>query len=186
MRTVSGFIRTHDQKIWFWISWWDEEPFELPLSTDGGVTWKELSIRLAGKPNALSMLGVLDATTFIYGNGNGIHRSTDTGTTSTVGTVAKTTTRVRAKHAERAVTTSTAGISTATSTTGTYPAPATVVDTSATATAAPDTSTVATVATDTSTTYGEPEEHRGFNWGLLGLLGLLGLFGLGRSSTPRP
>jgi hypothetical protein len=54
---------------------------EVDLSTDGGVTWKKLSISLAGKPNAISMLGVLDATTFIYGNGNGIHRSTDTGVT---------------------------------------------------------------------------------------------------------
>jgi hypothetical protein len=23
MRTISGFIRTRDEKIWFWISWWD-------------------------------------------------------------------------------------------------------------------------------------------------------------------
>jgi hypothetical protein len=32
MRTVSGFIRTDNQKIWFWISFWDDEPFELPLA----------------------------------------------------------------------------------------------------------------------------------------------------------
>jgi len=54
---------------------------EVDLSTDGGVTWKELSIRIGGKPNALSMLGVMDATTLIYGNGNGIHRSTDSSVT---------------------------------------------------------------------------------------------------------
>jgi len=54
---------------------------EVDLSTDGGVTWRKLSISLAGKPNAISMLGVMDATTLIYCNGNGIHRSTDTGVT---------------------------------------------------------------------------------------------------------
>jgi hypothetical protein len=25
MRTVSGFIRTEDERIWFWISWWHED-----------------------------------------------------------------------------------------------------------------------------------------------------------------
>jgi hypothetical protein len=54
---------------------------EVDLSTDGGVTWRKLSISIAGKPNAISMLGVIDATTLIYCNGNGIHRSTDTGAT---------------------------------------------------------------------------------------------------------
>ncbi|HTD86600.1 MAG TPA: hypothetical protein VK850_08480 [Candidatus Binatia bacterium] len=56
---------------------------EVDLSTDGGVSWKKLQIRLAGKPNAISMLGVMDATTFVYCNGNGIHRSTDSGVTWT-------------------------------------------------------------------------------------------------------
>lgn len=56
-------------------------PGEVDLSTDGGITWRKLSISLAGKPNALSTLGVLDATTFIYGNGKGLQRSTDTGAT---------------------------------------------------------------------------------------------------------
>jgi hypothetical protein len=35
MRTVHGYIRTADEKVWFWISWWDEEPIdpvELPLA----------------------------------------------------------------------------------------------------------------------------------------------------------
>jgi hypothetical protein len=54
---------------------------EVHLSTDGGATWKKLEIRLAGKPNAISMLGVLNPTTFIYCNGNGIHRSADSGLT---------------------------------------------------------------------------------------------------------
>jgi hypothetical protein len=54
-------------------------PGEVDLSTDGGVTWKKLSINLAGKQNAISMLGVMDAATLIYCNGHGIHRSTDRG-----------------------------------------------------------------------------------------------------------
>ena len=58
-------------------------PGEVYLSQDGGVTWKQLSIHLAGKPDRLSMAGVLDATTFIYSNGDGIHRSTDAGVTWT-------------------------------------------------------------------------------------------------------
>ena len=56
---------------------------EVDLSTDAGATWKKLGIRLAGKPTSLSMLGVLDQRTFIYCNGNGIHRSTDSGLTWT-------------------------------------------------------------------------------------------------------
>ena len=56
---------------------------EVDLSSDGGVTWKKLDIRIAGKPNAISMLGVMDATTFVYCNSNGIHRSTDSGVTWT-------------------------------------------------------------------------------------------------------
>lgn len=67
---------------------------EVDLSTDGGVTWRKLSISLAGKPNALSMLGVLDATTLIYGNGNGIQRSTDTGVTWTQVSAANPQTRI--------------------------------------------------------------------------------------------
>jgi photosystem II stability/assembly factor-like uncharacterized protein len=56
-------------------------PGEVDLSTDGGVTWKKLSVSLTGKQNLISMLGVMDAATLIYCNGNGIHRSTDTGAT---------------------------------------------------------------------------------------------------------
>ncbi len=56
-------------------------PGEVDLSTDGGATWKKLAINLTGKQKEISMVGVIDATTLIYGNGNGIHRSTDTGAT---------------------------------------------------------------------------------------------------------
>jgi photosystem II stability/assembly factor-like uncharacterized protein len=58
-------------------------PGEVYVTQDGGVTWKQLSIHLAGKSDRLSMAGVLDATTLIYSNGDGIHRSTDTGVTWT-------------------------------------------------------------------------------------------------------
>ena len=54
---------------------------EVDLSPDGGVTWTKLAISLTGKQKAISMLGVLDAKTLIYSKGNGILRSTDTGTT---------------------------------------------------------------------------------------------------------
>jgi hypothetical protein len=30
--TVSGFIRTDNMKIWFWISCWNDEPLDLPLA----------------------------------------------------------------------------------------------------------------------------------------------------------
>lgn len=58
-------------------------PGEIYLTQDGGVTWKLLAVHLSGKPDRLSMVGVLDATTLVYGNGDGIHRSTDAGGTWT-------------------------------------------------------------------------------------------------------
>ena len=69
-------------------------PGEVDLSTDGGLTWRKLSIALTGKQNAISMIGVLDATTFIYCNGNGIHRSTDTGLAWTQVSTANPQTRI--------------------------------------------------------------------------------------------
>src|SRR6266487_4635715 len=58
-------------------------PGEVYLTQDGGATWRQLSIHLAGKSDRLSMAGVLDATTFIYSNGDGIQRSKDAGGTWT-------------------------------------------------------------------------------------------------------
>ncbi|HKS38210.1 MAG TPA: hypothetical protein VJW76_13515 [Verrucomicrobiae bacterium] len=58
-------------------------PGEVYLTQDSGATWKQLSIHLAGKPDRLSMAGALDASTFIYSNGDGIHRSKDAGGTWT-------------------------------------------------------------------------------------------------------
>lgn len=54
-------------------------PGEVYLTQDGGGTWKLLPIHLAGESDRLSMLGVMDATTFIYSKDNGIHRSRDAG-----------------------------------------------------------------------------------------------------------
>ena len=58
-----------------------DPPGEVYATSDGGATWKQLTIHLAGKPDRLSMAGALGATTFIYSNGDGIHRSTDAGST---------------------------------------------------------------------------------------------------------
>src|SRR5437899_145274 len=45
---------------------------------DGGETWKQLSIHLSASRDRISMIGALEATTFVYCNGDGIHRSKDT------------------------------------------------------------------------------------------------------------
>jgi photosystem II stability/assembly factor-like uncharacterized protein len=58
-------------------------PGEVYVTQDAGVTWKQVSIHLAGKSDRLSMVGVLDATRFIYSHADGIHRSTDAGGTWT-------------------------------------------------------------------------------------------------------
>jgi hypothetical protein len=61
---------------------------EVFLSTDGAVTWDLMSIKVVASgggfpPHAFSMVGVMDATTLVYGDGEGILRSTDTGKTFT-------------------------------------------------------------------------------------------------------
>ena len=56
-------------------------PGEVYLTRDGGVTWTKLPIYLNGNRDRISMVGALDATTLIYGNGDGIHRSKDAGVT---------------------------------------------------------------------------------------------------------
>ena len=57
----------------------------IQLSNDGGITWKELDIKMSMQSNSSSgrMLGVIDSLTFIYSNNNGINRSTDQGETWT-------------------------------------------------------------------------------------------------------
>ena len=69
-------------------------PGEVYVTQDGGVTWKQLSIHLNANRDRISMVGALDATTFIYGNGDGIHRSTDTGVTWTKVSSANPQTRI--------------------------------------------------------------------------------------------
>jgi hypothetical protein len=51
------------------------------VSTDGGTTWNILSAGFGGNAGSgnMDMLGVMDATTLIYGNGNGIQRSSNLG-----------------------------------------------------------------------------------------------------------
>jgi photosystem II stability/assembly factor-like uncharacterized protein len=58
-------------------------PGEVYATTDGGITWKKLAIYLNGNRDRVSMVGALDAETFVYSRGDGIYRSTDTGTTWT-------------------------------------------------------------------------------------------------------
>jgi hypothetical protein len=56
-------------------------PGEVYVTSDGGVTWNQLSIHLNSNRDRLSMVGAMDATTFIYSKGEGIHRTTDGGVT---------------------------------------------------------------------------------------------------------
>ena len=58
-------------------------PGEVYLTQDGGVTWRKLSILLGDSRGRNFMVGALDATTLIYGNGDGIQRSKDAGSTWT-------------------------------------------------------------------------------------------------------
>ncbi len=69
-------------------------PGEVYATSDGGVTWSKLSIYLHGNRDRISMVGALDATTFIYSKGEGIHRSTDTGVTWTKVSSANPQTRI--------------------------------------------------------------------------------------------
>jgi hypothetical protein len=70
---------------------------KISMSTDGGTTWSILSVTFNNSnPNSgtTSMLGVMDANTFIYSSGSGIQRSTDLGATWTKVSTANPQTRV--------------------------------------------------------------------------------------------
>lgn len=69
-------------------------PGEVDLSTDSGLTWSKLAIRLNENRNQVSMVGALGATTLIYSNGQGIQRSTDSGATWTQVSEANPLTRI--------------------------------------------------------------------------------------------
>lgn len=69
-------------------------PGEVYVTTDGGVTWKQLPVHLSANRDRVSMIGALNATTLIYGNGDGIQRSTDTGRTWTQVSAANPQTRI--------------------------------------------------------------------------------------------
>jgi photosystem II stability/assembly factor-like uncharacterized protein len=58
-----------------------DPPGEVYVTTDGGQSWQQLSIHLQKDRGQVSMVGALGPSTLIYGNGDGIHRSTDTGET---------------------------------------------------------------------------------------------------------
>ena len=69
-------------------------PGEVYVTNDGGVTWKKLSIYVNGNRERISMVGALDATTFIYSKGQGIERTTDGGITWTKVSPANPQTRI--------------------------------------------------------------------------------------------
>jgi photosystem II stability/assembly factor-like uncharacterized protein len=56
-------------------------PGEVYVTSDGGVNWRRLTIHLNSSRDRISMVGTMDATTFIYSKGEGIERSTDGGET---------------------------------------------------------------------------------------------------------
>jgi hypothetical protein len=54
---------------------------QIVLSTDAGISWTSLSVGYGSNPNSgsISVCGVMDATTLIYGSGSGIQRNTNLG-----------------------------------------------------------------------------------------------------------
>jgi acetyl esterase/lipase/photosystem II stability/assembly factor-like uncharacterized protein len=60
-----------------------DPPGEVYVTTDGGQSWMQLDVHLQQDRGDVSMVGALGPETLIYGNGDGIYRSTDTGATWT-------------------------------------------------------------------------------------------------------
>jgi photosystem II stability/assembly factor-like uncharacterized protein len=71
-----------------------DPPGEVYASADGGATWRQLGIHLKAQRDLVSMVGALGEGTFIYSNGEGIHRSTDAGLTWTKVSAANPQTRI--------------------------------------------------------------------------------------------
>jgi photosystem II stability/assembly factor-like uncharacterized protein len=67
---------------------------EVYVTSEGGVTWKKLAIYLGENRDRIGMVGAMDATTFIYGKGEGIQRSTDGGASWTQVSTANPQTRI--------------------------------------------------------------------------------------------
>lgn len=56
-------------------------PGEVYVTQDGGLHWKLLDVHLGDNRNKVFMVGAMGGSSLIYGNGDGIHRSTDLGAT---------------------------------------------------------------------------------------------------------
>ena len=60
-----------------------DPPGEVYVTSDGGITWKQLSIYLQKDRGQTSMVGAMGGDVLIYSRGEGIQRSTDLGETWT-------------------------------------------------------------------------------------------------------
>ena len=73
-----------------------ESSGELQLTKDGGLTWAAMNVKVDFQFSGTTgrLIGIIDSSTFIYSNGNGISRSTDQGATWTKVSSAITRTKV--------------------------------------------------------------------------------------------
>jgi hypothetical protein len=71
-----------------------DPPGEVYVTTDGGVSWRQLTIHLGESRDRIAMVGALDATTLVYSKGEGIYRSADLGGTWTMVSSANPQTRI--------------------------------------------------------------------------------------------
>lgn len=71
-------------------------PGEVYVTTDGGITWRQLAIHLNEHRDQISMVGALGPSTFVYCKGEGIFRSTDAGVSWSKVSAANSQTRIPA------------------------------------------------------------------------------------------